>query len=336
MLLVWNLVLTALVTNKKDNAPSNQTNTSGIEQSNITDYTTDLTNTIENTRTGVVSVEYTSQNGHELRSGVIFAQENGDTHIFTMSNADIDSISVTLDNGKTLPAELIGRDETTGLTLIKITADFEINPLRLGDSSLIAQGEYDILLGARRPQTNTSPVGFGIVTEPGQQRLPSSNWIAEVLETDIAYNDEFVGGAMLGVGGELNGIVLENNSSEKNGNSYAIGINEVKLIYAQLLEGEIKRASLGVSARNVSSLQAYEKNSLNIALDQVDGILVMNTFGLPENTIMKNDIIISIDENRIGSLSALKELLYTHMPKDEVTVRLIRNGEEMEVQLELQ
>ena len=284
----------------------------------------------------MVYVSAESQDGRVYKSGVVFAKEENTTYIFTIHSSDLNEISVTLDSGLTIPAEFVGRDDETGLTLLKVEEDFEINPLRLGDSGLIEQGEYNILLGGRRSQTASSPVSFGIVTEPGQRRLNGYAWSVETLETDALTNEEFVGGGMFDIGGELIGIVIDTPTGTYDSVGYGIGVNEAKIIYQQLLEGEITRGALGIVARNVESLRAYEKNVLNIALDQVDGVLVMNTYGISDDLLQQGDIITAIDNTLIPSISSMTELLYKHNAGDEVKVQFIRNGEEMEEEIELQ
>ena len=183
----------------------------------------------------MVYVSAESQDGRVYKSGVVFAKEENTTYIFTIHSSDLNEISVTLDSGLTIPAEFVGRDDETGLTLLKVEEDFEINPLRLGDSGLIEQGEYNILLGGRRSQTASSPVSFGIVTEPGQRRLNGYAWSVETLETDALTNEEFVGGGMFDIGGELIGIVIDTPTGTYDSVGYGIGVNEVKIIYRLFL-----------------------------------------------------------------------------------------------------
>lgn len=334
-LLVWNSWLTIQFLRLESHTDTigNDTQTSTIINDNIvTDFTTDLTEVVDNVRSSVVRV---SAEGENAKSGIIYAVEDNTTYILTSYLTQTKNLQVIFDSGARNAAELIGSDQTTGISLISVNTSFSVTPMRVGDSRLIEQGEYVIALGARNSSTAMAPISFGVVSESGQRRISSSHiWLAEVLETDTSIHEGFYGGPLLNVGGEMIGILVPTPVNASVNMGYALGSTEVKLIFNELKNGGVSRASFGVVVRNVDSLRAYEKSELNIALDVREGVVVTDKM-IKEGEISSGDVIVSVAGKSITDIYRFREVLYELNEGETVKVEVLRNGNREEVEVTL-
>lgn len=202
-------------------------------------------------------------------SGVIVS---ADGFIITNNHVieDADNIEVTLNDNKTYPAEVIGRDPSTDIALLKIK-ESNLPYIKYGDSDNLKLGEWVLAVG--NPFNLTSSVTAGIVSAKGRSLdLLESQGIESFIQTDAALNMGNSGGALVNTKGELVGITsaILSNTAQYSGNSFAIPVNIVKKIVADLEEyGEAQRAIIGVNINNVTSELITEKN---LKLDRVQGI----------------------------------------------------------------
>ena len=148
-MLVWNLWLTISLSSLSSAQPG----IPQITQTTVTDYTTDLTGILEANRSSVVSI----QSGTRTGSGFVYSREENDLYIITSSDLYSDSGEVTVffDSSAPLTAAIVGRDEATGIMLLKLQPGFEVRLSKLADSSLIEQGEYVLAVSGRRNSTGS-------------------------------------------------------------------------------------------------------------------------------------------------------------------------------------
>ena len=340
VLLVWNILLTYGLLNKKDNtrpAPASEE----VTENTITDFTTDLTEVIDRVRPGVVTVTAVLPETRITSSGVIWSKEGNDVYVVTSDNVILKDaeIRITFDSGTSIPAQIVGKDSVTGIGLLKVVPDFEVTPLRQSDSGLLEQGEYVFTIGGRRPSTGAAMVAFGVVSEPGRRRVTISNlWAASVIETDSAVTSENVGGAMLDLGGRLVGILIQKPADGQEKMGYALAVNETKIICAELMEkGTADRGSLGITARNVSELLPYERNARSIPLDLMTGVIV--TASSPdynaEVNLQEGDVITDMNGTAVTDVQDLLNRLYLSAPEETVVLKVLRNGETIEMSVVL-
>jgi S1-C subfamily serine protease len=135
-------------------------------------------------------------------SGVII---NDDGYILTNNHVidDASSVEVVLNDGTKLPAEIIGRDPHTDLSVLRIleTDELQVAAVEIGDSDELRVGEFVIALGS--PFSLASSVTLGIVSQKGRSigMLPFEDFI----QTDAAVNQGNSGGPLLDVDGRLVG-----------------------------------------------------------------------------------------------------------------------------------
>ena len=335
VMLVWNIWLTARLL---DNKAQPEETGSDIIDSRVTNYTTELTETVSRWRGSVVSIV----SGNSWLSGVIFAADNERALIFTIADEGLaaNACTVIFDSGSQAEAEVLGMDAGTGLLLLSVPVSFEVTPFTAGNSTLLKQGEYIIAMSGRRPSAGTGSVSFGVVSEPGQRRVSVlSSWNANIIETDASASQDCYGGPLMNIGGELVGMLTSRPVGAIDRMSYAISVNEMKLVYSEIMEnGSVVRGSLGLSGRSVSDMRNYEKNTLGIPLDIVSGVLVEMVYSdsAADDAVKTGDILTAIGEEPVTDLDSLRKILYAHAPGDETEVKLIRDGEEVTERVTLQ
>lgn len=301
-----------------------------VIQNTVNGYDTDITATIESNKASMVMV----LQGSQKNSGVIFGQNKEDVYIMTSSTGlqNQMNVSVQFDNGVIVGGIVSGIDEDTSLALVTVSPGFEVSIIKQGDSSVLSAGEYVIGLGARRA-TESCEVGYGIISSPSQMRIKADGtWVTNVLETDILVNVDNIGGALLNLDGELLGIIISDPAYGLENVGYAIAINEVTNVYQELKDnGAVTHGSLGIVARSISKMRAYEKSAQSINLDQVEGVFVTDilSYAKEDETIQVGDQIISFNNKKVANVDELQKSLYGFVPGDVVPIVVRRAGEEI-------
>lgn len=258
-------------------------------------------------------------------SGVIMSH---DGYIIT-NNHVIESggkIEVTLYNKRNYVAEVVGKDPTTDLALLKIKAS-DLQPLRYADSDKVKVGEWVLAVG--NPFNLTSTVTAGIVSATGRNIniLQGLYSIESFIQTDAVVNPGNSGGALVNMQGELIGInsAIMSESGGYEGYSFAIPSNLVKKVTRDLKEfGKPQRALLGVTIRDVN-----EQIAEDFRLTSIEGVLV-STVGEGSSAsladIRKNDVIIGVNGVKTNTVSELQEQIARFRPGDNISLDIVRSG----------
>lgn len=267
-------------------------------------------------------------------SGVIISE---DGYIVTNNHVidNSDYIEVVLNDKRSFPAKLIGRDETTDLALLKI--DMKNLPyLMYGNSDNLKIGEWVLAVG--NPFNLTSTVTAGIVSAKARNIniLSKQYAIESFIQTDAAVNPGNSGGALVNTSGELVGIntAIASKTGSYVGYSFAIPVNIVKKIISDILEfGEVQRAYMGVTIADIDSKAAEQ-----LKLDKIEGVYIngLNQMGAADNAgIQAGDIILKIQDIAVNSVSEVLGQISKYRPGDKVTLTIKRNGEIKEISLVL-
>lgn len=258
-------------------------------------------------------------------SGVIVTD---DGYIVTNNHVieNADEMEVTLNDKRTLSAEVVGRDPSTDIALLKIKTN-GLPFIKFGDSDAIRLGEWVLAVG--NPFNLTSTVTAGIVSARGRSLnlLNNQYRIESFIQTDAAVNMGNSGGALVNTRGELIGITtaIYSPTGTYSGNSFAVPSSIVKKVYEDLKQfGEVQRGLLGVNIIDVTSEIAKEEN-----LKEVKGVYLT---GVVEDGAAKaaglaaNDVIIAINGEPVGTTSDLQEKVNRFRPGDKVDVTYLRKG----------
>lgn len=262
-------------------------------------------------------------------SGVIISE---DGYIITNNHVidKMDEIEVVLNNKRSYTAAVIGTDPSTDLALLKIEGeDFDF--LKYGNADNLKLGQWVLAVG--NPYNLTSTVTAGIVSAKGRNIniLPEQFAIEAFIQTDAAVNPGNSGGALVNVQGELVGIntAIASRTGSYSGNSFAIPVSIVNKVISDLMEfGVVQRAILGVTIQDVTQELANENK-----IDQLKGVYingVRDDGAAKEAGLKVGDIIISINDHKVNSVSELQEQVSRYRPKDKVNVIVSRGNNEKE------
>src|SRR4051812_47569655 len=201
-------------------------------------------------------------------SGVIFDAKNGYivTNAHVIDNAT--EITVTLLDGRDLPATVVGSDVLSDVAVLKVPVD-GLSQVALGDSAKLEVGDFVVAIGNPFGLQNT--VTSGIVSALGRSNINPDGY-EDFIQTDASINHGNSGGALVNLRGELVGInsAILPGASGNIGIGFAIPVNLAHSVMDQLIKfGSVKRGLLGV---NVFSLTPDMAKSLNIPTTQ--GVLV--------------------------------------------------------------
>ncbi|HDZ42248.1 MAG TPA: Do family serine endopeptidase [Bacteroidetes bacterium] len=267
-------------------------------------------------------------------SGVIVSS---DGYIITNNHVieGADEVDVTLNDNRTFHANVIGRDPSTDIAVLKIDSK-GLPYVRYGDSDELKLGQWVIAIG--NPFNLTSTVTAGIVSAKGRSLgiLDSQYRIESFIQTDAALNVGNSGGALVNTSGELVGITtaIISPSGAYAGNSFAIPINIVRKVVEDLQEyGEVQRAIIGVNIIDVTSELAEQEN-----IDNLKGVYVTDIVsgGAAEEAGMKTgDIIINFDGKKTDTAAELQERVSRKRPGDRVRVVVMRNNKRHEYDIVL-
>jgi len=187
-----------------------------------------------------------------LGSGVIVDAERG--YVLTNNHviAGADDISVTLADGRSFEADVIGTDPDTDLAMIRIPAE-DLQALPFADSSRLRVGDFVVAVG--NPFGLGQTVTSGIVSALGRtgfRGLEFQNFI----QTDASINPGNSGGALINLRGELVGInsAIFTPSGGNVGIGFAIPSAMALHVMDQLAQfGEVRRGTLGIYVQDLTS-----------------------------------------------------------------------------------
>ena len=267
-------------------------------------------------------------------SGVIISP---DGFIITNNHVieEAENIEVKLNDNRIFDAELVGRDPTTDLAVLKIKAK-NLSYLKYGDSDKLRIGEWVLAVG--NPFNLTSTVTAGIVSAKGRSLglLDTEYGIESFIQTDAALNVGNSGGALVDTKGLLVGInsAIYSPSGAYSGSSFAIPVSIVKKVVEDIIEfGEVQRAIIGVSITEVTAEDA-EKNDLR----EIKGAKITRIVegGSADDARLKeDDIIVRFDNADINTVAELQEQVGKQRPGDKVKITYLRNGKEATVSVTL-
>lgn len=269
-------------------------------------------------------------------SGVIISE---DGYIVT-NNHVIDNASeleVTLFNKQKYTGEVVGKDPTTDLALIKIKAD-QLPYVRFGDSDEVKVGEWVLAVG--NPFNLTSTVTAGIVSAKARNinilRDRQNMQIESFIQTDAAVNPGNSGGALVNLKGELIGIntAIATQTGSYSGYSFAVPATLVKKVMDDLLKyGVVQRALLGI---NITDLD--DPRLENEKIEDRQGVYIVRVgegSAADEAGLKEGDIIKSINGTAVGSVAQLQEQVARYRPGDKVKITYVRSGKKNEASVTL-
>jgi len=198
--------------------------------------------------------------------------------------------TVVFNDGKEVPANLVGRDPRTDLAVLKVDNVNNLTVARLGDSDKVRVG--DEVLAAGAPLGLRSTVTEGIISAlhrpiPLSGEGSDTDTVIDAIQTDASINHGNSGGPLINMDSQVIGVNTAGKSlsDSASGLGFAIPVNEVKLVAQTLIkDGKIVHPTLGVSTRSVSN-------------DIAQGAQVANVkAGSPaeKGGMLENDVVVKV------------------------------------------
>ena len=262
-----------------------------------------------------------------LGSGVIF---NKDGYILTNNHViqGADAIQVSLRDGRTATAKVIGTDPDTDLAVLKVDLT-NLPTITMGDSDHVRVG--DVVLAIGNPFGVGQTVTMGIISATGRDKL-GLNTFENFLQTDAAINPGNSGGALVDSDGNLIGInsAIFSRSGGSQGIGFAIPSNMAKNVMAQILEyGHPRRGWLGIEAHAVTPSLAKMLN-----LNKVEGVVVaavLRDGPAHRAGIKPGDVIIAIDGKPISNGRDALIAISRHKPGEAVKLTILRDNKQQTI-----
>jgi S1-C subfamily serine protease len=310
------------------NIPNNKTRT----KSALVSLSEEIENVADKVSQSVVSVHSrTRGNG----SGVVWTS---DGLIVTCSHIvrNLEELEVSLSNGKSFPAKVIGNDPYSDIALLKIQANgkndsISLNPIEIGDSENLKAGQF--VLALANPYGQYPSITEGIITSE-RSSLGGSQWGAitdNIVITDARLNPGYSGGPLVNVEGKMIGL----NAAYFSSRGIAIRAGKVRNISDQLAkDGAIKIGYLGIVTDEISlpsevgtQLEPSQEEGLILLSVEKDG-------AAKKAGLLMGDIIVKFDDEPIRNIHDLRrQLLKQDVIGKSVKIVIIRGEKKSELTL---
>jgi serine protease Do len=239
--------------------------------------------------------------------------------------SDADEVSVILNDGTTLKAEVLGRDQKTDLALLRVKSDKPLKAVKWGDSDKLRLGEWVIAIG--NPFSLGGTVTAGIVS--ARNRDINSGPYDNYIQTDAAINRGNSGGPLFNLNGEVIGVntAIISPSGGSIGIGFAVPSKSALAVIDQLREfKEVRRGWLGVRIQQVDSQIA---ESLNIKPARGALIAGVDDKGPAKPAgIEPGDVVVKFDGKDIKEMRDLPKIVAETPVGKDVEVVIIRKGAE--------
>jgi serine protease Do len=258
-----------------------------------------------------------------MGSGFIVAPEGYVvTNQHVVGNAS--EITVTLHDGKKLPAELIGIDEKTDLALLKVESKDALPYARFGDSESTRVGDWVVAIG--NPFGLGGSATAGIVSARG--RDIQAGPFDDFFQIDAPINHGNSGGPLFNQSGQVIGIntAIYSPNGGNVGIGFAIPSNLAEGVIDQLrTSGRVERGFVGVTIQPVD-----EEIAESLGLESARGALVASVVeGGPAARagVEAGDVIVAVDGDDIAQVKELTRKIAAMAPDARAEVVVLRNGE---------
>jgi S1-C subfamily serine protease len=280
-----------------------------------------LADAVEQVGRSVVAVKARSRfssSGIHWRSGIIVTAEE------TIRRSE--DIIVTLEDGRTVPATLVGRDASTDIAVLKLP-DAELPVAQIGETTSLKVGHLVLAVG--RSDESGLNASLGVVSAlGGSWRSSYGGVIDQFVRLDLSLYPNSEGGPLVDATGRVVGMTV----SGPRRSVLAIPSTTVNRVVNTLLEkGRVARGYLGLGMQPVR-LPDTLKNSLNLA--SVGGVIVVNVEqnGPAERAgVMIGDVLVAINDTPINDTSEVQAMLGPQSVGQTLRAQIVRGGALVEV-----
>ncbi|ORJ63246.1 serine protease HtrA [Mycobacterium simiae] len=279
------------------------------------------------TANSVVTIESKSDQEGMQGSGVVvdgrgYIVTNNHVISEAANNPSQFKTTVVFNDGKEVPANLVGRDPKTDLAVLKVDNVDNLSVAQLGDSDKVRVGDEVIAAGA--PLGLRSTVTHGIISAlhrpvPLSGEGSDTDTVIDALQTDASINHGNSGGPLIDMNSQVIGIDTAGKSlsDSASGLGFAIPINEVKTVSQALIkDGKIVHPTLGVSTRSVSNSIAAGAQVANVKA------------GSPaqKGGILENDVIVKVGNRKVADADEFVVAVRQLTIGQDAPIEVVRDG----------
>ena len=292
-------------------------------------------NSVVSINCSAVSTNIFGQQTESASSGSGFIY-TADGYIVTNQHvvANASSINVTLYNGDTYPATLVGSDSDYDVAVLKIDAK-DLPAVTLGSSTDVNVGDTVMAIGNPLGELTFS-MSQGIVSCVNRA-INVEGTPFNMIQVDASINPGNSGGPLMNLYGEVVGIVSAKYSSYANttveGLGFAIPINDVQSIIKDIIEnGSVgNKAYMAITAGTMTQQMAAQYK-----INATEGVFVYSVVkgGAGDKAGLKlGDVITKLNDTQITSMEDLSAAKKGFKAGDTVTLTVLRDGKEITTQL---
>ena len=256
--------------------------------------------------------------------------------------AKADAAQVTLVDGSTYAARVVGLSAEDDLAVLRIEAPAEkLGPIPVGRSENLQVGQSVFAIG--NPFGLDQTLSRGVISGLGRE-LPSrgGSYLAGLIQTDAAINPGNSGGPLLDSAGRLIGVnaAIYSPTGAYAGIGFAIPVDTVSRVVPQLIaHGRVIRPRIGIRIADDSLARRLGREGvLVLAVEEgspAERAGIRGTRRARGGSIVLGDIIVGIDGQRVRNNGDLFRSLERHAPGDAALLKLRRNGADLDVKVTL-
>src|SRR3954454_14445087 len=309
----------------KSATPSGRPQSVGSDASLLDAYSEAVVGVVDRVGPAVVRVEPQREGKPAgVGSGVIIAPDGlvlTNSHVMQGSR----EARLTLSDGRTVTARVLGDDPDTDLALLRATVD-GLPYARLGNSKQLRRGQIAVAIG--NPLRVESTVTAGVVSALGRSlRGSTGRLIDDVIQTDAALNPGNSGGALVSSAGEVIGINTAVIMGAQ-GICFAVASNTANFVVSELIQhGRVMRASIGVAGQTVPVPRRVAHAA---GLTSGSGVVVISAEpNSPASRagVAAGDVILALDNEPITGVDDLVRLLNGNRIGQSSQLTILQRGE---------
>ncbi len=270
-----------------------------------------------------------------MGSGLIIREDG-----FILTNNHVvegaDAVKVTLSDGRRLEAKVVGTDPATDLAVLKVEAT-GLQPAILGDSDAIQVGDWVLAIGSPFGLDQTVTAGIISGKNRVQRIIGDGQGFEDFLQTDAAINPGNSGGPLVNLRGEVIGLntAILSRSGASAGIGFAIPVGLARPVADSIIEtGGVRRGFLGAQ---VGDITPDVKREFDLSVDSgalINGVLDGQPAAIAG--LQPGDVVVEMDGKKVISGTSLRNYIASRKPGSVVDIKVDRNGDSLELQVELQ
>ncbi len=297
-----------------------------------------ISESVEKVYDSVVMVKLYKNNKY-IGSGSGFVYKTDSKYGYVMTNYHVaeagDKIKIRTVSEEETEGTYLGGDKFLDIAVIRMDVKKVISVAKIGSTEKLKLGETVFVIGTPVGEEYFNTVTGGYVSGL-KRKVPVSvesknDWVQEVIQIDAPINPGNSGGPLFNFNGEVIGVnSMKLVNDEIEGMGFTIKIEDAMKHVDTFEKGEeIKRPYLGVSYIDVSEKTALRYNGIIIDSTIKEGVVVASVDegkAAHKSGLLKGDVIIKFNDDKVISNAYLRYLLYKYNPGDEITITYIRNG----------